>query len=494
MAGGKTYQVTQVDPLNPHTKGMVYQVNIVGGGTQMEELPEATADNVGMVFQYLGESDANFTHGYFYENKAQGTDPETYAWEAIDTQAGGAVSTANTDLSNLTATGKNIANWSSNVSNCITNIPQDINLTLSNGTLTLKAGSKITAPDGTQATTTEDKTYTYPSSYTGQALLFVAKTTGAIQDAKQMSQISSGSSLPESPSPLDAFYNSSDSKIYLYSGGSWIVWDVAFPVALLTITSGTISSIDQVFNGAGYIGHHAFVLPNVSALCPTGRNSDGTLKSQARTTDSVVVVEMGTGQYQGYNRRISIIAGNPANSTGCYIEVADRSELQQKDWVRQYIVSENIIVAWTGSQYVEFLTGIYPPQTPFVEYLYDGTNIKLFSVRNVFRALDENNTEFIAHQAAPSSRYVNLAWPSSGNTIKAPADGYFTLLRLSGATGEFAYFSNASSGLTIGVNAGGAGLNQRLTCRVSKGDIITIGYNLSGSATYLRFVYANGSK
>lgn len=31
MSGGKTYQVTQVDPLSPYTKGMVYQVNIVGG-------------------------------------------------------------------------------------------------------------------------------------------------------------------------------------------------------------------------------------------------------------------------------------------------------------------------------------------------------------------------------------------------------------------------------------------------------------------------------
>ncbi|MBO7733689.1 MAG: hypothetical protein J6S67_14085, partial [Methanobrevibacter sp.] len=55
---------------------------------------------------------------------------------------------ANTDLSNLTDTGKNIANWSSNVSNCITEIPQDVKLELNNGTLTLKAGSKVYVPNG----------------------------------------------------------------------------------------------------------------------------------------------------------------------------------------------------------------------------------------------------------------------------------------------------------------------------------------------------------
>ena len=55
---------------------------------------------------------------------------------------------ANTSLSNLTSTGQNIGNWSSNVTNCITGIPQDIKLELSSGTLTLKAGSKVYVPNG----------------------------------------------------------------------------------------------------------------------------------------------------------------------------------------------------------------------------------------------------------------------------------------------------------------------------------------------------------
>ena len=36
----------------------------------------------------------------------------------------------------------------SNVTNCITKIPQDIKLELNNGTLTLKAGSKVYVPNG----------------------------------------------------------------------------------------------------------------------------------------------------------------------------------------------------------------------------------------------------------------------------------------------------------------------------------------------------------
>ncbi|MBQ2369788.1 MAG: hypothetical protein II301_06715, partial [Peptococcaceae bacterium] len=68
---------------------------------------------------------------------------------------------ANTSLSNLTSTGANISNWSSNVSNCITEIPQDIKLELAaDVTLTLKAGSKVYVPNGSgtfdTVTTTAD--------------------------------------------------------------------------------------------------------------------------------------------------------------------------------------------------------------------------------------------------------------------------------------------------------------------------------------------------
>lgn len=52
-------------------------------------MPTAASTNVGWIVQFTGTTDSTYTHGYIYECKAQGTDPETYAWEAVEVQAGG---------------------------------------------------------------------------------------------------------------------------------------------------------------------------------------------------------------------------------------------------------------------------------------------------------------------------------------------------------------------------------------------------------------------
>lgn len=52
-------------------------------------MPTAASTNVGWIVQFTGTTDSTYTHGYIYECKAQGTDPETYAWEAVSVQAGG---------------------------------------------------------------------------------------------------------------------------------------------------------------------------------------------------------------------------------------------------------------------------------------------------------------------------------------------------------------------------------------------------------------------
>ena len=53
---------------------------------QEDSLPTASEDLVGRIVQYTGTTNQNYTHGYFYECVALGTDPETYDWERINTQ------------------------------------------------------------------------------------------------------------------------------------------------------------------------------------------------------------------------------------------------------------------------------------------------------------------------------------------------------------------------------------------------------------------------
>ena len=60
------------------------------------------------------------------------------------------------------------------ITNCLTKIPQDIKLELNNGTITLKAGSKVYNGNGIMKTTTTDIT-SANANYDGQVMLALSK-------------------------------------------------------------------------------------------------------------------------------------------------------------------------------------------------------------------------------------------------------------------------------------------------------------------------------
>ena len=59
------YEVIE-DPENPG-QYIYKEVEVQDSPAQSEDMPEADEDAVGTIIQYIGETDANFTHGYFYE-------------------------------------------------------------------------------------------------------------------------------------------------------------------------------------------------------------------------------------------------------------------------------------------------------------------------------------------------------------------------------------------------------------------------------------------
>lgn len=193
------------------------------------------------------------------------------------------------DLSNLTSTGKNIANWSSNVTNCLTEIPQDIKLELNNGTLTLKAGSKVYVPNGAgvfDVVAIANDITMDGGVATGAELVYVTVNANALMHYLDNS---SGTDWTAT-SQYQCRYNTSANMIKNTNntGSAWGS-QLSFPIAKITLSSGTVTSIDQVFNGFGYIGSTIFALPGVKGLIPNGRNPDGTLKSIEFTTNSVQV-------------------------------------------------------------------------------------------------------------------------------------------------------------------------------------------------------------
>ncbi len=76
------------------------------------------------------------------------------------------------------------------------------------------------------------------------------------------------------------WYDTTNNFIERYIDNAWDSNNKrSLPLCIITITNNIITSIDQVFNGFGYIGSTVFALPGVKGLIPDGRNEDGTLNN-----------------------------------------------------------------------------------------------------------------------------------------------------------------------------------------------------------------------
>lgn len=193
-----------------------------------------------------------------------------------------------------------------NITNCITEIPQDIKLELNNETLTLKAGSKLYIPNGfeTDGTTKKfdtkiiesDISLSDDTNYTNLHIFYVNGHLERILTE----QVFSGTIAPTSNSYM-IWYDTKTNKIKKTndSGNTWTNEGTISLSLGLTTTNGTgFFSIDQIFNGIGFIGSIIFALPNVKGLAPNGRNENGTLKNNIISIDNVLISEpTNTGNY-----------------------------------------------------------------------------------------------------------------------------------------------------------------------------------------------------
>ncbi|MBR4892195.1 MAG: hypothetical protein IKZ34_03395 [Alphaproteobacteria bacterium] len=363
-----------------------------------------------------------------------------------------------------------------NITNCITHIPQDIKLELNNGTLTLKAGSKYYYPDGTNTfndnTTTTDLTLGPVGTYTGQSMVYLVVDGSALTQALENI---SGTTAPT----RGAWYDTNTNYIKYYSDGSDTGIRYSFPIALATRTNGKWTSIEQVFNGFGYIGSTAFALPDTKWLSPDGRNADGTLKSTEHTNTSVLHM------YYPYDDNIVLYMGeNLLATSGSYVQSETEPTTEYTVW---YKPSENILRFKTVDSWV-----IVKDRIVFGRVRTSTTGIKSFSTISAFHAVDYNNTEFIANQAMPSDRYVDLTLGASGATYTAPADGWFYLNKTT--TGVNQFVSALSSVYSAAMTQPQSGYSVRFLMPVSKGTTIMIDYNAGGATNAFKFVYANGAK
>lgn len=186
-----------------------------------------------------------------------------------------------------------------NITDCITAIPQDIKLEINNGNIVAADTCTVYKGDGS--------TYTIPAStnfsHATSAGTFMLIWTGVGARHQKINTCFSGSTAPAQGSfsgSYAAWYDTTNKVIKLTDdvGRTWI-GDNSFPLCVYKSTGSAATSIDQVFNGFGYIGSTIFALPGVEGLIPNGRNADGSLNN-IKFTVSKITTYTGGGNSERY--------------------------------------------------------------------------------------------------------------------------------------------------------------------------------------------------
>lgn len=391
--------------------------------------------------------------------------PNSVKYRAMVQLANGATDEALMTCENVESDVESLkATLNNKITNCITEIPQDISVTITNGHLIVNAGSKVYFPNGSG---TFD-VFTLPSSIdsgdvssiTSDYLFFINNSKTGISGAP-VAIVYSGTTAPANPSTGTIWYDTTNNSVKRWSGSAW---DGGFSLPVVILSAGAV--LHQVFNGFGYIGSTVFALPGVKGLIPNGFNDDGSLKNTAFEVTSVI----SETDSSNFTDHIFVATDGSTVSRFGYISF-NYNQYTNKNEIAGSAVSQCIFAS---------------------VYRISGKVEKLDSA-TVFHALDYNDSDYIAHQAMPSSRYINLTLGAAGTQYTAPADGYVFLEGNTTNLNGYILLGGSSCDTTSSSHAYNSGYYISATIPVRKGMSFGVWY-LNLTAGRFRFVYANGAQ
>ena len=353
--------------------------------------------------------------------------------------------------------------------NRILEIPQDIKLELNNGALTLKAGSKSYMGNGTVRTTTGEPTL----KNNGAAQMFLHITSGGT--GLYVGYMTGGtvSERPSSPITHASYYNTNTRKCEYYNGSDWI--EVSLPIAIVTRTEDGFSSVDQIFNGFGYIGSTVFALPGVKCLFADGHNDDGSYKSYIKTTEKLLTKTFGSETFNGFD--CSLCCQNDTIDDLAWHVNADFD-------------SESGYIKINNTE--EIVKNLCPVFRFFINSSSDNGRISQF-IPNPVDKLNWKSTE-LSGMSKPSNKYIGLTLGASGSTYTAPANGWFTCVKRAASAGQYLYLRTLNSNIGNQTTISNAGEYAIVTIPISAGDRCIVIYTATGEgdAERFRFVYDKG--
>lgn len=367
--------------------------------------------------------------------------------------------------------------------NRILEIPQDIKLELNDGTLTLKAGSKVYVPNRFEADGTTPKFDVVNvqsdislQSYNGTYTECVVLQSGTLLNSSNVTKCFSGNSAP-SFTGSGVWYDTAN-NVCKRSGDGGSTWETcSFPLCLCNVVSALRTSIDQVFNGFGYIGSTVFALPGVKVQYPNGRNEDGTCNSGIIVNSKVNLYHAtGTDYVDIVLLQNSIFAYTKTN----LFYDSEKNLVKHKNG--SIIYGTTIASCWNKNRVVsDFLR-------------YDVDSVVNSNASNFSQA----GRSYLSGLGMPSDRYIDLTLGASGSTYTAPANGWFRLVKKPTATGQYIlfsqvkYYNGQKNSDMVAIQVSSWTEPMVITIPMLKGDKIYCYYNFGGETIKFEFRYAEG--
>lgn len=246
--------------------------------------------------------------------------------------------------------------------NCLTYTPKNVNLTLSNGTLTLKAGSKVYVPNGKNADgSNKFDEIVIESDVVNNDIgnsttdLFLYSSSSGVISGWPTTICYSGATEPTLSGSWGVWYDTANNVIKMRTdtATSWTPTKMCLPFCKGTWTGSTLTSIDQIFDWCGYIGSTAFVLPGVKGLIPNGFNADGTYKVIEFETKGVLTA---TRNISGANKPLALAS----NSVFNYITLNYDKDTNFNRDAGGNIIGYSIVGTWSVDS-----SGVFTSLTPY---------------------------------------------------------------------------------------------------------------------------------
>ena len=384
--------------------------------------------------------------------------------------------------------------------NRILEIPQDIKLEINNGNLTLKAGSKLRRLTGEEYVVKND--FSLNTSYYGfnqTCLIIPGSTDNGVSltnlETPNINICSSGTTIPTSTTSQYHWFFKTDTKEYYWTHDNGATWERRayaefFPIAIANIGAEKWTSIDQIFNGFGYIGRTVFLLPGVKFQTSQGKNIDGSIKTAifTRSTVSINSLTTHTGHYYLMaNGSVGSPFFIPKSQRFIQSYAPDTSNLVGINY--WYNTSEERWYGLTADKTWDYMSGamdIFGEVSATDGLLYDFKGYPLNHINTYQR------TE-LAGMCMPSNKYIDLTLGATGATYTAPANGWFTINKHS-TPGKLVAFENVSSGKVTWIAQISVETDCRVSCPARTGDIVRFWHNADGKLNFFRFIYAEGDQ